>query len=50
MCIRHKTGERLDEHRIYPSFKPHTHKLYILTNSTNIVYIFASLAIQNAVS
>jgi hypothetical protein len=39
MRIRHKTGERLDEHRLYPSFKPRTHTFYILRHYTSIVHI-----------
>ena len=40
MCIRHKSGERLDEPYLYHNFMPHTHQLYILRHCTNIVYIF----------
>ena len=45
MCLRYKTGGRLGEPRIYPSFyqKPHTHKLYILWKCINIVYIWLCL-------
>ena len=39
MCIRRKTGERLDEPRLYPSFKFHTHKHYISRHCTDIVYM-----------
>ena len=39
MCIRCKTGEWLGEPRLYPCFKPHTHKIYILRHCTTIVYI-----------
>ena len=40
MCIRCKSGERLDGPHLYHNFKPHTHQLYILRHYTNIVYIF----------
>jgi hypothetical protein len=39
MCIWNTTGERHGGRQLYPSFKPHTHKLYSLRYCTNIVYI-----------
>ena len=35
MCIRDNLGEPL----LYPTFKPHTHKPYILIHCTNIVNV-----------
>jgi len=42
MSIRYKSEERLGEPRLYPSFKPHTHKctLYALKCFFNIVYLW----------
>jgi hypothetical protein len=45
MCIWRKTGERISEPRLYPSFKPHTHKLYIFRHGTNLVYMYISCAL-----
>jgi hypothetical protein len=42
MCIKHKTGERLSEPRLYPSCYPHTYNLYISRQGTNIVYILVA--------
>lgn len=43
MCIRHKTGEIIGELRFIPIFKPHTLKLYLLRNCTNIIYLVGEL-------
>ena len=38
-CLKIKSVCVFSEHHLYSSFKPHTHKLYILRHCTTIVYI-----------